>query len=80
MRARESLLFRSRARNLAKASAPIGGTISVSTKLFGRTYSSQLTFSEIKNAYGISLKSVKGALTNRDSVPGATISLSNNGE
>lgn len=79
MRARESLMFRSRARHFSKASAPIGGSISVSTKLFGRTYSSQLSFSEIKDAYGTSLKSVKEALINGDSVPGSSINITNNG-
>lgn len=75
MRASEALRSRSRAGDFAVAVAPVGGVINVSTRICGRTYSRELTFNEIKKAYGVSLQSVKGALVDGRSMPGATVKI-----
>lgn len=61
MRASEALRFRSRAGRLPAAPEMTEGGFNVSVKVFGRTYSRELTRKEIKEAYGHSLLSVKRA-------------------
>lgn len=75
MRASEALKSRSRAGDFAVAVAPVGGAINISTRICGRTYSRELTVNEIKKAYGVSLQSVKSALVNGHSMPGATVKI-----
>lgn len=72
---RASNALRSRLRTGEFSAAPTGGAINVSTKICGRTYSRELTFDEIKRAYGISLQSVKVALAEGQSMPGATVKM-----
>lgn len=54
---------------------PTGRVINVSTKICGHTYSREITFVEIRKAYGDSLQSVKIASSERQSMPGATIKI-----
>lgn len=75
IRASESLRMRSRAGAFASAAAPVDGVINVSAKICGRTYSRGLTVHEIRSAYGASLKSVKGALSEGLSMPGASVTI-----
>ncbi len=75
MRACEAIKLRSQAGDFKAIQTPVGDVINVSTKVCGQTYSRGITFKEIKQAYGVSLKSVKGAVVERHSVPGANIKI-----
>lgn len=74
---RASLALRSRLRvgEVYNTNTPTGSVINVSTKICGHTYSRELTFGEIKKAYGTSLQSVKVASAEGQSMPGAMVKI-----
>ena len=72
---RASLALRSRLRVGEVYNTPTGSVINVSTNICGHTYSRELTFGEIKKAFGSSLQSVKVASTDRKSMPGAIVKI-----